>query len=592
MDRSRPFRDVASPDEPALQPIADGRTCIAVIGIDRYREWNRLGNAVSDALGALKLFKELGFEQACLPVLDEAATGDALRRLVSDDLATLGPDDSLVLFFAGHGHTVTRTYPGETNVKTGYIVPVDGDLPGGRTGTWLRLDSWLSDAARLPVRHLLVVLDACHSGIALNQVVQWRGNEIAGIGPLDQLRTRRSRRIITSALDDQLALDSGPIPGHSLFTGCLIEALTGGLVARTNDSLVTGTEIGRYVQRRVINYPSSKQTPDFGALELDARGELLVRLPMSSVVEAPSGATLPAAAQAAPVVRPEIVHLAQLPESAISPAALLDANDASPGLDELMPSPEATPVRPVRDRATGGALRRIAGIVAVVATLVMVAVVVSQIRSAPRARTAAVPGAASDAPREASLDAPRDASPDAPLDAATDTPALAATIAKLNPFLPLGALQVQAHQVTRDEYATYLATLPATLQGQAAPLEQWSETPPDEPVRWTRFEQATAFCEAIDARLPTFDEWQRASGGKWGLDPAGSNHLGPLREWTSDRAGGFVRVAGGTAAMSVRQRAEAHSERFQLATAASFVGNAVPDTSDVSSKEVGIRCVK
>src|SRR5215510_8890966 len=121
-----------------------GRMWIAVIGIDRYRAWGRLHNAVSDARAALKLFLQLGFEQACEPLLDDAASGDALRSLVTDDLAGLRPEDSLVVFFAGHGHTVTRTFPGAKSArsKKGYLIPIDGDPPGGRVGTWLRLDSW------------------------------------------------------------------------------------------------------------------------------------------------------------------------------------------------------------------------------------------------------------------------------------------------------------------------------------------------------------------------------------------------------------------------------------------------------------------
>ena len=83
---------------------------------------------------------------------------------------------------------------------------------------------------------------------------------------------------MTSALDDQRAMDGGPVPGHSLFTGCLIEAIRGGLAAATGQRVVTGSEIGYYVRRCVSEYPGSSQTPDFGALELDDRGELLVTL--------------------------------------------------------------------------------------------------------------------------------------------------------------------------------------------------------------------------------------------------------------------------------------------------------------------------
>jgi nucleoside phosphorylase len=78
-------------------------------------------------------------------------------------------------------------------------------------------------------------------------------------------------------LDDQLALDNGPLPGHSLFTGCLIEALTGGLASSKHES-ITGSELGLYVQNRVRTYPNSSQTPDFGTFDFDDRGELVISL--------------------------------------------------------------------------------------------------------------------------------------------------------------------------------------------------------------------------------------------------------------------------------------------------------------------------
>lgn len=58
------------------------------------------------------MFAGLGFKLVAPPLFDDSATGDALRRLVVDDLSGLGEDDSRVLFFAGHGHgyTMTRAY--------------------------------------------------------------------------------------------------------------------------------------------------------------------------------------------------------------------------------------------------------------------------------------------------------------------------------------------------------------------------------------------------------------------------------------------------------------------------------------------------
>jgi uncharacterized caspase-like protein len=290
-------RHVASSGPAAAEPLVEGRRVVAVIGIDRYRGWPMLSNAVHDARGALTLFERCGFAPITPPLVDDAATGDAIRRLVSDDLAALRNTDSLVVFFAGHGHTQTRTLHSGP-VETGYLIPVDGDQPGGQTASWLRLDNWLSDIARLPARHILVVLDACHSGIALGSLIKWRDSGEVRDAALDELRRRQSRRVITSALGDQRAMDSGPLHGHSLFTGCLIEGLTGGL-ARDGRREVTASEIGLYLQQRVAGYTKSSQTPDFGALELDQRGELVVPLASAAPVDAPAAALAPPQAPAA-----------------------------------------------------------------------------------------------------------------------------------------------------------------------------------------------------------------------------------------------------------------------------------------------------
>jgi formylglycine-generating enzyme len=250
-----------------------GRNVIAVIGIDRYRYWQRLSNAVCDARGAAAMFERLGFEQATEPLLDDAATGTAMQALVTDDLAVLQPDDSLVVFYAGHGGT-RKHHVGDRVIKTGYLIPVDAN---DKVATWIDLEGWLRALALLPARHILVVLDACHSGIALAPILSWRDGRTWHNAPLATLATRRSRRIITSALDDQVALDTGPVHGHSLFTGCLIEGLTYGI--RPDSRVTTGSELGLYLQRRVETYPESRQTPDFGTFAFDERGEMLIHLP-------------------------------------------------------------------------------------------------------------------------------------------------------------------------------------------------------------------------------------------------------------------------------------------------------------------------
>jgi very-short-patch-repair endonuclease len=308
-----PRRDAVSRGSPEEEKVKQtGQTHVVTIGIDRYQKCGRLYNAVNDARGALKAFTQLGFQPRA-SLVDDAATGDAMRRLISDDLRHISGEDSLIVFFAGHGHTETIPFA-DGYSKMGYIMPVDGDKK--ERSTWLRLKNWLNEIAHLPARHILVILDSCNSGIALEPEYRWRsGGEPDVPSGLKRLAERRSRRIITSALDDQLASDGGPRPHHSLFTGMLIEALNGGL--QSQQGYVTGTALGMHIQEQVIRYTKALQTPDFGSMELDNRGEMLfplrgaiatssARTAPAPPVEprAPSGADRPGVRQRHPVVRP------------------------------------------------------------------------------------------------------------------------------------------------------------------------------------------------------------------------------------------------------------------------------------------------
>ena len=203
----RDHRDI-EPETAATAPASGGgRNIIVAIGIDRYRSWCPLANAVGDASGARALFQRLGFQEVVPPLLDEGATGVALRKLVSDDLKALRADDSLVLFYAGHGGAQTHDRGGK-RIKTGYLIPIDAERD--RVWTWIDLEGWLRSVSLLPPRHILVILDACHSGIALDPGIKWRDLGPSDSAPSAALHARCSRRVITSALDEELALDQGP----------------------------------------------------------------------------------------------------------------------------------------------------------------------------------------------------------------------------------------------------------------------------------------------------------------------------------------------------------------------------------------------
>lgn len=251
-----------------------GRNIITVIGIDEYAHWPRLGNAVSDARGIRKLFVEkLGFLEPLPPLFNADATEETITTLVQDQLrAVLQPDDSLILFFAGHGHT-ERVQVGDHTVETGYLIPIEARID--HWGDYIKIDSFLEDISKLPARHILLILDACRSGFALGAALQ---RFRAAVRYEADLNKRVSRKVITSARREQDAADSGPVAGHSLFTGMLVQGLNWGAADLDGNGLVTASELGLFVQQQVGQATASRQTPDFGAFYLDDRGELVISL--------------------------------------------------------------------------------------------------------------------------------------------------------------------------------------------------------------------------------------------------------------------------------------------------------------------------
>lgn len=550
-----------------------GRNLIAVIGIDRYRHWRRLSNAVADARGARGLFHQLGFRDAVDPLLDEQATRDAMHALVSDELlVALRPEDSLVLFYAGHGGTRWRDVGGK-QIRTGYLIPIDAQESPHRAASWIDLDAWLRQVALLPAKHILVILDACHSGIALNRIHEWRGGESTRHDPLAALRTRRSRRVITSALDDQRALDSGPVAGHSLFTGYLIEGLTGGISGV--DGVTTGSSLGEWVRERVQRYPGAHQTPGSGTFDHHDHGEMVLPVarrrrpspppiprPASSLAASPDSSAI---AEPRPPTRPP-----PPPPPPRSPVLVLLPEAQEPVAGELLQR---------RNRRLAFAMG--ASVLAVVSSAVALAAggVFEPTPLGPTARDR------SDHPGPRHVDAP-----DVPLDA---------WIERTNPFVSVGELAIQAHQVTRAEYARYLVTLSGEVRTASTPRFDWDGRRMAEPLTSVTFHQAAAFCAAIEARLPTAAEWERAAGGRWGIDPTGSGPRGPNREWTRSlsRNKQTVRVCGATRALA--RRLTAPELELELVTAyyKSLETSLEPaqtsrERDPVSDPEVGFRCVR
>ena len=275
---------------PVVAPEADGigRYVFVGVGIDSFHveaPWKTLANAVNDLTGVRDVLEErYGFESRDEWVLtNTAATKDAILELLdnlSDADTGIRPDDALVFFYAGHGtERVDTAGTGEVR-RRGFLVPHDVTKPlADAPRQYLEIATLVEALGYLRARHVLLILDSCQSGLALTAGDGLKDdaslNEMSQL--VEDMARNPSRLVVTSAQSDQSAYDAGPVEGHSLFTGYLVEGLlraSEGGIEGTLDTergrLVT-SELFDYVQQQVATAAPSTQTPTFGAFL--ARGD-------------------------------------------------------------------------------------------------------------------------------------------------------------------------------------------------------------------------------------------------------------------------------------------------------------------------------
>lgn len=256
----------------------EGKNYIFSVGVDDYENWPKLGNAKNDAKGILELFVDnLGFQQITKPLYNKRATKSNILSTIENKLNNkLKENDNLIIVFAGHGASFKRKV-GTREIQDGYIIPQDAkQISENNYNSYIDIEGFLSKINKLPAKHILVVLDACKSGMALKTIKTRADNSYSA-----SLKGKMSRNIVTSAMADQVAADGGPIEGHSLFSGTLIKGFKEGLIDKFDrNGIVTSSEIGLYLQQMVAQNSKSqvKQTPDFGAFGYDDGGELIIKL--------------------------------------------------------------------------------------------------------------------------------------------------------------------------------------------------------------------------------------------------------------------------------------------------------------------------
>lgn len=145
---------VCAPDSTMI-----GKQWLFVIGIGEYRDprFPDLRCAVGDAKTVRDVCTERYVFNQVVELYNEQATRSSIIRKLRDLAQSISPDDSLFIYYAGHGYL-------DEVLNAGFWIPCDGKR--GDDSTWIsnvRIKQYLHQGT-IKARHILLVSDSCFAG--------------------------------------------------------------------------------------------------------------------------------------------------------------------------------------------------------------------------------------------------------------------------------------------------------------------------------------------------------------------------------------------------------------------------------------------
>ncbi len=205
-----PASDKPGPD----MPLLSGRRFALLIANQNYQQWVKLETPQADAQAvALALTQRFGFEVTQL----NNATRQQMLAALGKLRQQVGPQDQVVVYYAGHGQMDSVT-------ARGYWIPVDGDSRD--LANWVSVIDVTDQLSAMTARHVMVIADSCYSGTLTRSLVPQVDQALSQsqrLGPLKQLSKQRARVAMTSGGLEPV-VDGGSVD-HSLFARSLLDVL-------------------------------------------------------------------------------------------------------------------------------------------------------------------------------------------------------------------------------------------------------------------------------------------------------------------------------------------------------------------------------
>jgi uncharacterized caspase-like protein len=255
-DKPKPVAAAPAAPSPPLKTVND--RWAVVIGVGRYQSTDipSLRYSVADAEALYQvLIGPGGFRKDHVLLLSDRSEKPPTLRNIKWALGTFlarsaKKDDTVVIFFAGHGAPEVDQRGVERDGLAKYLIPADAD-PDDLYSTALPMDEMQTIFGRVEAERMVVFLDACYSGAAGGRTFSAKRTRATNLDDqfLERLTRSKGRAIITASRPSEVSIEL-PELGHGIFTYYLVEGLKGA-ADLNKDGIVTVQELYEYLEHQV-----------------------------------------------------------------------------------------------------------------------------------------------------------------------------------------------------------------------------------------------------------------------------------------------------------------------------------------------------
>jgi hypothetical protein len=271
----------APPPPPPAPTVRD--TWAVIIGVGKYdsRAIPPLRYSVPDAEAVYRTLIETGGlrKERVILLADTAERKPTLRNIkwaLGTFLARQArKDDTVLIFFAGHGAPEVDPRGIERDGLAKYLIPADADADD-LFSTALPMDDIQTIFARIEAERVVMFLDACYSGAAGGRTFASQKTRASHLDDifLERLTRSKGRAIITASRPAEVAIELSEL-GHGVFTYYLVRGLSGA-ADYDRDGIVSVQELYQYLEHEVTR----KSRASGGNQHPVMKGELEGPLPL------------------------------------------------------------------------------------------------------------------------------------------------------------------------------------------------------------------------------------------------------------------------------------------------------------------------